>query len=362
MSTENHNQNITNYVQMFYKTFKESPANPIDFAVFSKLAYFDFGIFLTNRKIIKLSEIGNLQYAKLFLDRPSYNPQDKIFIENVSKNPRFKNILVKKFTQSRDKALEEQFSAVTFQINFRTLVIVFRGTDGTTIGWKEDFNMPLGPTPGQLKAVDYLNKIAHFNFKKLYVCGHSKGGNLAYFGSYNCKPKYQKRLVNVFSFDGPGLQINENFNFLNKDLESKFIKYVPENSLFGLLFENQKKINIIDADGQFFYQHDLYNRKVSLLNIEFVQGKKLSDKSVALYKKINEHLCVLDLDSYKFFIDTTFQLLDSSKIYYTHEIFDNKIATIKLMREQYKNLNTDIKNRYKIILKVIIPIARKAMK
>ena len=104
------------------------------------------------------------------------------------------------------------------------------------------------------------------------------------------------------------------------------------------MFLKPKKNKQIDVAEQFFYQHDLYNRKVSLLKIEFVQGKKLSDKSVALYKKINEHLCVLDLDSYKFFIDTTFQLLDSSKIYYTHEIFDNKIATIKLMREQYKTL------------------------
>lgn len=362
MSTENHNQNITNYAQMFYKTFKESPANTIDFAVFSKLAYFDFGIFLANRKIIKLSAIGKSQYIKLFLDRPSYDPQDKIFIENVSKNPRFKNVLVKRFVQSRDKTIEQQFSAVTFQINFRTLIIVFRGTDGTTIGRKEDFNMPLGPTPGQLKAIDYINKIARFNFKKIYVCGHSKGGNLAYFGSFNCKPKYQKRLVKVLSFDGPGLQINKDFNFKDINLESKFIKYIPENSIFGLLFENDKKSNLVDADGKFFYQHDLYNWKISFLNIEFVQGKKLSDKSLTLNEKINQLLGILDLESYKFFIDTTFELLDKAKIYYSHEIFDNKIETLKLMREQYKKLDTETKNRYKIILKKIIPIARKALK
>jgi hypothetical protein len=347
---------------MFYKNFKESPVNPLDFAIFSKLAYFDFGVFLANKKFMRLSEIGKEKYLKLFLDRPSYNPQDKIFAESVSKNPRFKNVIVKNFVSSRDKKIEEQFSAVTFQINFKTLIIVFRGTDGTTIGRKEDFNMPLGATPGQLKAIEYVNKVAHFNFKKLYVCGHSKGGNLAYYGSLNCKPKYQKRLVKVLSFDGPGLEISKDFKINNPLLETKFIKYVPENSVFGLLFEKQKNLNIVEADGSFFYQHDLYNWKVSMLNISFIKGKKLSEKSLSLYTNIDKLLNFLNLDTYKFFVDTTFELMDMAKITYSHEIFDNKITTLKLMREQYKKLDSDKKNRYKNILKTIVPIARKAMK
>lgn len=362
MSTANYSENITNYSQVFQKSFKESPVNPIDFAIFSKLAYFDFSVYLTSKKIMRLSEIGNPKYQKLFLDRPSFNSQDKIFIENISKNPRFKNILVKNFVHSRDKKIEEQFAAITFQINFKILIVAFRGTDGTTIGRKEDFNMPLGPTPGQLKAIDYVNKVAHFNFKKLYVCGHSKGGNLAYYGSANCKPKYQKRLVKVLSFDGPGLKINKEFKFSSTELEAKFIKFVPENSLFGLLFEKQNNLNIISADGSFFFQHDLYNWKISLLNIAFAQTKKLSEKSLDIYEKINHILNTLDIDTYKFFIDTTFQLIDMANICYSHEIFDNKMGALKLMRKQYKKLDSNIKSRYKSILKTIVPIARKAMK
>lgn len=40
-----------------------------------------------------------------------------------------------------------------------SLYVAFRGTDNTITGWREDFNMGyLSETPGQLRAVEYLNR------------------------------------------------------------------------------------------------------------------------------------------------------------------------------------------------------------
>ena len=48
------------------------------------------------------------------------------------------------------------------------------GIDNTIVGWRENFNMGyLSETPGQLKAVDYLNHMVKEDWKKIRVGGHS---------------------------------------------------------------------------------------------------------------------------------------------------------------------------------------------
>ena len=61
------------------------------------------------------------------------------------------------------------------------LYVSFCGTDSTTLGWKEDFNMAyLDIVPSEIEAIQYLKDVSYnFIFKKLYVGGHSKGGRLA---------------------------------------------------------------------------------------------------------------------------------------------------------------------------------------
>ncbi len=61
-----------------------------------------------------------------------------------------------------------------------SLYVAFRGTDNTITGWREDFNMGyLSETPGQLRAVEYLNRAVTDKKQRVRVGGHSKGGNFA---------------------------------------------------------------------------------------------------------------------------------------------------------------------------------------
>ena len=69
-------------------------------------------------------------------------------------------------------------------------MVVFRGTDRTLTGWREDFNMLyLKNVPSQEDALKYLEEAASGNVGDIYVCGHSKGGNLAMYASaYSSTP------------------------------------------------------------------------------------------------------------------------------------------------------------------------------
>ncbi|MFU1806018.1 Mbeg1-like protein, partial [Enterococcus faecium] len=76
-----------------------------------------------------------------------------------------------------------QFSAMVFtlpEINHHQLV--FRGTDDTMIGWKEDFKLTyVQEIPAHRAAVAYLEAYLEKYAGKVTVSGHSKGGNLALY-------------------------------------------------------------------------------------------------------------------------------------------------------------------------------------
>ena len=54
--------------------------------------------------------------------------------------------------------------------------------------------------------MNYLNQVIPHLKGTIYVGGHSKGGNLARFGSIFVSSKYQKRINKIFDHDGPGIQ------------------------------------------------------------------------------------------------------------------------------------------------------------
>lgn len=72
------------------------------------------------------------------------------------------------------------------------LYVAFRGTDGTLVGWKEDFNMAVRcPVPSQESAYRYADSILDrterfLSAKKspdIMIGGHSKGGNMAVYAA-----------------------------------------------------------------------------------------------------------------------------------------------------------------------------------
>ena len=65
----------------------------------------------------------------------------------------------------------------------------------------------LDTVPSQLRAADYVQRAARrYKGWKLYLGGHSKGGNLAVYSAVNCGKTVQNRIVAVYNNDGPGFR------------------------------------------------------------------------------------------------------------------------------------------------------------
>lgn len=201
-------RNIIDYIKEENKTFDERPLNQVDSLIFSTFVYINLDDVVPSlderKKEIEIRDILRREnFNKMFKGTTLPETFEK-FVYELAASPRFRNVKVKNFVNISDINAEKQFAAITFILNKEYSYIAFRGTDDTFNGWKEDFNMAFKyPVPSQEDALEYVEKVSKALTQKIYVGGHSKGGNLAVYTLVKSNEKLQKRIEYVFSHDGP---------------------------------------------------------------------------------------------------------------------------------------------------------------
>lgn len=232
-------------------TFAERGFNEIDNLIFSTLAYVKMD------KLISYDDSHQLTIMELYdayieagYDQSNMVIDPKILLEKAAKTARYKDVLVKWYTNQIDTERQLQFSAVTFIFDKQKLCVAFRGTDNTLVGWREDCNMSYLPeTPGQHEAVAYLNRAAMLSGADMdiLVTGHSKGGNFAVYAAAFCDKDVRERILKVYSDDGPGFnnEIADSKEYLSVIDKTEHI--MPDSSIVGLLLSSKTKRKVIKS-------------------------------------------------------------------------------------------------------------------
>ena len=119
---------------------------------------------------------------ELFDENPMMITEERHEVSQVIADaPRFQSLKFFGAVSVWDKDTTKQFAAVTVEVEPSVRLVVFRGTDETLIGWKEDFLMTYSPlVAAQTDAKEYLAKQASLWDGDLMISGHSKGGNLPF--------------------------------------------------------------------------------------------------------------------------------------------------------------------------------------
>lgn len=202
--------NIVDYVRTDFRTFAEHPFSAVDSLVLSELSYIRLPlvvpVFGAARSIDTMPVSGLLRAedfpAMFAADSQQVNSTRLDLLVAVAESPRFRGMRVGEYVQRDDADREQQFAAMTFDLvdcagireSFGPgglLYVAFRGTDGTLLGWKEDFNMAFRcPVPSQESAARYLSSILDRSAgvpggeaPAVMVGGHSKGGNMAVYAA-----------------------------------------------------------------------------------------------------------------------------------------------------------------------------------
>ena len=317
--------NIIDYVKSEMRTLKEWPFHAVDSLVLSQLTYLNFKDLVSgpydDEPSVPVREIFREEYFDQ-LSAKTFDPVSNIALLTATvASPRFSDMTLNYFTNKIDTEIEMQFSAVTFFLGDDSVFIGFRGTDGTIIGWKEDFNMTFTyPLPAQEAGLLYMNSVSGFIPKSATVRagGHSKGGNIAVYAAMKCHPSFRKRITDIYNHDGPGFlrEVLEGDEF--RMVADRIRKTLPQSSVFGMLLHQQECYSVLESTGfSGFVQHIPFNWIVEDGDFRYLE--KLKRGSLHTQDTVNDWLLKLTPEERKHFVDTLFQLVEATE---AHKLTD----------------------------------------
>ena len=228
--------NIFDYLtDVQYDSFYDVPLNELDILALTELTYLSFDNLL-DQSVNRLSDVA----TRVPRDSNMLTNKERLqLLDQLSTHKRFKNSKLSNFVNDIDVELQKQFAAMTYRLNLDTYLIVFRGTDDSIIGWKEDFHMTyMNEIPAQKHALTYLEDFFKQHPKqKVLIAGHSKGGNLAVFAASQIQPELQEKISAIYTYDAPGLQAHLTETTGYQDIIPKIHRYVPQGSVIGMMLE-----------------------------------------------------------------------------------------------------------------------------
>ena len=296
-------------------SFEQSQFNEVDNLILACFSYVNLdGI----SAVTKQKGIGLKKLTKEFMKLHTMKEleADKSFIRlapfmmmEMAKSVRFGKCVVRNYVNDIVTEAEQQFAAMEIVLEDGTSYVSFRGTDDTIIGWKEDFNLSTGVVPAQKRAIEYLQKISEHTDGMLRVGGHSKGGNLAIYGSVMCKSAHEK-ILEIYSNDGPGF--SREFQELPemKEMMPKIIRIIPEYSIIGTLLEHEKEPVIVASSSKRLLQHDGFSWEVQ--GPALVRRGSLNKTALRFIEILHKWIDGMDMEQKRLLIEDLFATLQAS--------------------------------------------------
>ncbi len=233
------------------------------------------------------------------------------FYSAVAANPRFADIEMSAYREQFDNEEQTQFAAVTYRLPSGALIIAFRGTDDSLVGWKEDFNMAFQyPVPAQVSAAQYLNDVAALWQGPIVLTGHSKGGNLAVYAAMNAPDEIKDRIEHIYSLDGPGFPEAVVRGYEYASVCDRITKIVPDSSVVGMVLETPERCIVVKSDVEGIMQHFVFSWQMH--GIEFAKVEDVADSSVVFNKALNNWLSNLSKEQREHAVDALFSVLEAS--------------------------------------------------
>lgn len=295
-------------------SFEQSQFNEVDNLILACFSYVNLdGI----SAVTKQKGIGLKKLTKEFMKLHTMKEleADKSFIRlapfmmmEMAKSVRFGKCVVRNYVNDIVTEAEQQFAAMEIVLEDGTSYVSFRGTDDTIIGWKEDFNLSTGVVPAQKRAIEYLQKISEHTDGMLRVGGHSKGGNLAIYGSVMCKSAHEK-ILEIYSNDGPGF--SREFQELpeTKEMMPKIIRIIPEYSIIGTLLEHEKEPVIVASSSKGLLQHDGFSWEVQ--GPALVRRDSLNKTALRFIEILHKWIDGMDMEQKRLLIEDLFATLQA---------------------------------------------------
>lgn len=345
--------NIIEYVEKngIYD-FSQAPFCEVDSLVISQLSYLKFeGIVpgpSENKDGIVLSDIVKSEkYDSIYHDE-RYREINSRFFNALCKSIRFGRLILNNFLDVIDGSLDIQFSAMTVEDDKGFKYVVFRGTDDSLIGWKEDLNMTFKtPVPAQKYSVKYLEKVASYLEGDFIVGGHSKGGNLSVYAAMNCSDEVRDRIIRIYSHDGPGFITELLEDSCYDKIKDRIVKFVPKSAVVGL-FGNVEDYIVVDCEKMGVKQHNPYNWIIE--GFEFKKTEHIGKISSMQAEAINNWSKEMTKEKWALLSDQVFGVFEKAGVTNLNDFNEDFWGTLSRVRLATETIDDETKEQIKGIL------------
>lgn len=340
----------------YYKslTFNECKLNINDVLLFTELSYIDWhNIVPEDNNKITLKEAFNIYQKTKNVYLSTFMKGNIANLKDIYTSTRYKDIYLSNYKEYVDN--EKQFGALKIYFDNKVF-ISYKGTNGTIIGWKEDFTLGYHfPIISQKYAINYLNEVITSEDKEIYIGGHSKGGNLAMTASMYCNNDIFKKIKTIYNLDCPGFRekdLNNNF----KKILPKLQIYIPEDSIIGMLLYSTNNKKIVKSNASGILEHDI---NTWLCFGEFLEKGKISKFSLNIDKRIKTWNKRYSDSELEIMINSIFNVFESNNIKSFRELKKLKLNQILGMINEINDIDDETKKLYGDTIRDLIWINNK---
>lgn len=328
-------------------TFKMKGFNAIDAIAMSYLSYVNMDKIapILGQKAVSIQKICE-RFFELHTEEELKT--DKSFIRNAPyvmkkmvETERYGGLKIKNYVNNIDESRNLQLAAMEIVIDRTTSFLAFRGTDDNIVGWKEDFFLSREEVEAQRQSVSFLDFISSqlTEHKKLYIGGHSKGGNLAVYSAAYCDPNVREHIDTIYDLDGPGFKQEFLESSECQEILPKVVRIIPENSIIGMLLFHRAEPDIIKSSASGIMQHDMISWEIQGNNL--ISGEGLTMQAQVMNDTLNHWLAEIEDDERTKFITEVFSVIEATGCKTLTELYDGGLKSLQTMVKKRGELSKD---------------------
>ena len=348
-----------------YDSIYDRPFKELDVLALTELTYLPFD------RIVPQGDTTNIEVrlsdATELVDRTTdfiVTDQHLQLVDSLTTSKRFKNIKLLNYVDEYDLDVQKQFAAMTYRLTMDVYLVVFRGTDDTLIGCKEDFHMTyMDHIPAQRRAASYLQHVMkEFPKGRFMVAGHSKGGNLAAYACSYLPDQLFKQVDTIYCYDAPGLNKSIIKTEGYQRIAHLIHRYVPQGSIVGMMLEVPEPATIVKSRAfGGFAQHDAFTWMVE--KDGFVTLDQTSPDSQQMDQTLKQWVQEVPDSQLKKFFDTFFGLFLDAGVTSINDLMNLKnFSKIKDIFQNTQDLDPTEREMLERLAKQLIDTRVKAWK
>lgn len=323
--------------------FDQEPLNILDKVCINEIGYLTFEKWLTPSDLQKTINLHDFAEGKEL--NPDYSfmvTKERVELaEAIVRSRRFASLSLSNYRSVLDKEVEKQFAAMIFslpELDYHQLV--FRGTDDSVIGWKEDFQLTYSrEIPAHRSAMTFLEDHLPNLSGHITVSGHSKGGNLALYSAVQSSTSLREKIAELLLLDSPGLMKSLLEKPSYQELKARMTVIRPQDSVVGVMLYWDRPAQLVAAEGIGFAQHNALSWEVDLATNDFVHEDQPTELSQRLEETFQEWIETLPKQQLKQGFDLVFDTILDSGIESLDDIGIQALPQIGQMLQEFGNLS-----------------------